>query len=90
MRTLRRALDDPIEDKLSEIEAKTLVIRPERDHLVPADWTERVAQQIPDAELLVLPKVAHTIGPRAASRLTTLLIPFLVADEGEIEEAAVR
>ena len=28
VRTLRRALDDPIEDKLSEIEAKTLVIRP--------------------------------------------------------------
>ena len=90
VRTLRRALDDPIEDKLSEIEAKTLVIRPERDHLVPAAWTERVVKQIPDAELVVLPKVAHTIGPRAASRLTTLLVPFLVADEGEIEEAAVR
>jgi len=90
VRTLRRALDDPIEDKLSEIEAKTVVIRPERDHLVPAAWTERVAKQIPDAELVVLPKVAHTIGPRAASRLTTLLVPFLVADEGEIEEAATR
>ena len=79
VRTLRRALEDPIEDKLSEIEAKTLVIRAERDHLVPAAWTERVAKQIPDAELVVLPKVAHTIGPRAASRLTALLVPFLVA-----------
>ena len=49
-----------------------------------------MAQQIPDAELVVLPKVAHTIGPRAATRLTTLLVPFLVADEGEIEEAAAR
>ena len=90
VRTLRGALEDPIEDKLSEIEARTLVIRPERDHLVPAAWTERVAKKIPDAELVVLPKVAHTIGPRAASRLTALLVPFLVAGEEEIEEAAAR
>jgi pimeloyl-ACP methyl ester carboxylesterase len=90
VRTLRGALEDPIEDKLSEIEARTLVIRPERDHLVPAAWTEKVAKKIPDAELVVLPKVAHTIGPRAASRLTALLVPFLVAGEEEIEEAAAR
>jgi pimeloyl-ACP methyl ester carboxylesterase len=88
MRALRRALHDPVEEKLSEIEAKTLVVRPERDHLVPEAWTERVAKQIPEAELVVLPKAGHTIGPRAASRLTALLVPFLVADEGEIESAA--
>ena len=88
VRTLRRALEDPIEDKLSEIEAKTLVIRAERDHLVPAAWTERVAKQIPDAELVVLPKVAHTIGPRAASRLTALLVPFLADGVEEDAEAA--
>jgi pimeloyl-ACP methyl ester carboxylesterase len=87
-RTLRRALDDPIEEKLGEIEAKTLVIRPERDHLVREEWTERMAKQIPDAELLVLPKGRHHIGHRTAARLTTLLIPFLVADEEEIEKAS--
>src|SRR5829696_4317974 len=77
VRTLRKALDDPIEEKLGDIEAPTLVVRPERDHLVPAAWTERVAKLIPDAELAVLPKVAHTIGPKAATRLTALLVPFL-------------
>jgi pimeloyl-ACP methyl ester carboxylesterase len=87
-RTLRQAIDDPIEDKLSDIEARTLVVRPERDHLVPAAWTERVAELIPDAELVTLPKAAHTIGPRAAARLTALLVPFL-ADSGDaVEEAA--
>ena len=35
VRTLRRALEDPIEEKLGEIEAPTLVVRPERDHLSP-------------------------------------------------------
>jgi pimeloyl-ACP methyl ester carboxylesterase len=89
LRTLRRALEDPIEDKLSDIEAPTLVVRPERDHLAPAEWTERVAELIPDAELIVLPKTAHAIGPRAAARLTALLVPFLAEVEEEIEEAPV-
>jgi pimeloyl-ACP methyl ester carboxylesterase len=90
VRTLRQAIEDPIEDKLGDIEAPTLVVRPERDHLVPAAWTERVAELIPGAELAVLPKAAHTIGPRAASRLTALLVPFLASDEEEIEEAATK
>jgi 2-hydroxy-6-oxonona-2,4-dienedioate hydrolase len=93
VRTLRRALEDPVEDKLSEIEAPTLIVRPEHDHLVPEEWTKRVAKLIPDSELVVLPKAGHSIGPRTATRLTGLLVPFLVeAEEGsdeEIAEAAV-
>jgi pimeloyl-ACP methyl ester carboxylesterase len=93
MRTLRRALEDPVEDKLGDIEAPTLVVRPERDRLVPVEWTARVAELIPDSELVVLPKAAHTIGPRAAARLTALLVPFLAEQEEtaldlEQEEAA--
>ena len=88
VRALRTALSYPIEDRLGEIEAPTLVVRPERDHLVPAEWTERVAELIPDAELVVLPKTAHSIGARGAARLRALLAPFLaetVEDEAEIE-----
>jgi pimeloyl-ACP methyl ester carboxylesterase len=77
VRTLQRALEDPFEEKLGDIEAPTLVIRPENDHLAPESWTKRVARLIPDAELVVLPKAAHTIGPRAAPRLAALLGPFL-------------
>jgi pimeloyl-ACP methyl ester carboxylesterase len=88
LRTLRTALEYPFEDVLGEIEAPTLVVRPERDHLVPAEWTERVAELIPDAELILLPKTAHSIGARDAVRLSALLAPFLtenVEDEAEIE-----
>ena len=46
-RTLRQALDDPIEDKLGDIEAPTLVVKPQRDHLVPEAWTQQVAELIP-------------------------------------------
>jgi pimeloyl-ACP methyl ester carboxylesterase len=87
-RTLREALDDPIEEKLGHIEAPTLVVRPERDHLVPEAWTERVAQLIPDAEQVTLPKAAHTIGPRAAARLTAILGPFLAESDDPVEKPA--
>jgi pimeloyl-ACP methyl ester carboxylesterase len=90
-RTLRQALEDPVEDKLPEIEAPTLVVRPERDHLVSEAWTKRVAGLIPDSELLVLPRAGHSIGPKTAARLTALLVPFLVeAEEEEIEEEAAE
>jgi pimeloyl-ACP methyl ester carboxylesterase len=88
VRTLRRALEDPVEEKLGEIEVPTLVVRPERDHLAPAEWVERVAKLIPDAELVVLPKAAHAIGHRTAARLTALLVPFLAEGEEAPEEQA--
>ena len=74
------------------IEAPTLVVRPERDRLVPEDWTKRVAKLIPDSELAVLPKAGHSVGPRTAARLTALLVPFLVEadEEGETEEEAAE
>jgi pimeloyl-ACP methyl ester carboxylesterase len=87
-RTLRQALDDPIEEKLGDVEAPTLVVRPERDHLVPEAWTERVAELIPDSELVTLPKAGHAIGPRAAARLTALLVPFLAESGDAVEEPA--
>jgi pimeloyl-ACP methyl ester carboxylesterase len=90
VRTLRRALEDPIEDKLGDIEAPTLVVRPERDHLAPAAWTERVAKLIPEAELVVLPKARHAIGARAAARLTALLVPFLSPSEDAVEETTAN
>jgi pimeloyl-ACP methyl ester carboxylesterase len=91
VRTIRQALEDPIEEKLGDIEVPTLVVRPERDHLVPTAWTERVAELIPDSELVVLPKAAHAIGPRAAARLTALMVPFLADfDEDQDEVEAVE
>jgi pimeloyl-ACP methyl ester carboxylesterase len=85
LRTLRRALEDPVEDKLPEIEAPTLVVRPARDRLVSEAWTEQVAELIPDSELVVLPKAGHSVGARSASRLTALLAPFLADTEEETD-----
>jgi hypothetical protein len=37
------------------------------------------------AELVVLPKAGHWVGPKTAARLTALLVPFLAEDEEEAE-----
>ena len=85
VRTLGKALGDRVERKLSRVEAPTLVVRPERDHLVPEDWTERVAELIPDSELVVLPKAGHSIRPRTAARLAALLAPFISEGEHDLD-----
>ena len=84
-RTLREALGDRVERKLSRVRAPTLVVRPERDHLVPEAWAERVAELIPHSELVVLPKAAHSIGPRTATRLAALLVGFLSDGDDDLE-----
>ena len=33
----------------------------------------------------MLPKAGHSVGPKAAARLTALLVPFLAEDEEEAE-----
>ena len=44
-------LEDRIEDRLPMVRAKTLVVRGDRDPIVPHGWAERVAELIPRAVL---------------------------------------
>lgn len=46
-------------DRLSKIEAKTLVIWGDQDRTYPWSQTEQLWQSIPDANLAVLPQCAH-------------------------------
>jgi pimeloyl-ACP methyl ester carboxylesterase len=76
VRSIKMALDDPIESKLPEVEAPTLVIRGRHDQLVPRSWVERVADLIPEAELASV-RGGHIPGPRAAARLAPLIERFV-------------
>jgi 2-hydroxy-6-oxonona-2,4-dienedioate hydrolase len=86
-RSLKMALKDPIEAKLPEIEAPSLVIRGSHDQLVPLGWAERVAELIPDAEQTSI-RGGHLPGPRAAARLAPLIERFVF--EPLDEPAAAR
>jgi pimeloyl-ACP methyl ester carboxylesterase len=75
--TARTALMDRLEAKLPNIIAPSLVVRGERDPLVPQEWAERVTALLPHGRLLVMPGLAHTINYTAPVQFIRAIQPFL-------------
>lgn len=48
-------LDDHMEERLPGVQARTLVVRGERDPIVPPEWAASVTALLPEAELRELP-----------------------------------
>jgi pimeloyl-ACP methyl ester carboxylesterase len=76
--TIKLALSDEIEEKLPRITAPALVVRGERDPVVPQDWAERVASLLPRGKLQVIPRAAHTINFSMPSELAAAIERFVV------------
>jgi pimeloyl-ACP methyl ester carboxylesterase len=53
-RQTKHLFGDHIEDRLAEVRAKTLVICGDKDLIVPRSWSQRVAEEIPDARLEIV------------------------------------
>jgi 2-hydroxy-6-oxonona-2,4-dienedioate hydrolase len=75
--TICLAMEDRIEDKLPRIAAPTLVVRGEKDPLVPQEWAEEVVRRLPRGELRVLPGLGHAINYTAPKEFVSALRPFL-------------
>jgi 2-hydroxy-6-oxonona-2,4-dienedioate hydrolase len=75
--TIKLALTDKIEEKLPRIRVPALVIRGERDPLVPQDWAEEVARLLPNGTLRVIPKAAHTINYSQPGEFAAAIENFL-------------
>ena len=76
-RTFRYALEDRIEDKLPRVQMPTLVVRGERDPIVPQRWAEEAARLLPEGRLVVIPGAAHTANYGAPSQFTRVVRAFL-------------
>jgi pimeloyl-ACP methyl ester carboxylesterase len=64
---------DPVETKLAHVHAPTLVVRGERDPIVPRAWAEEVAGALPRGRLVEIagaPHAANYSAPDAVARLT--------------------
>jgi 2-hydroxy-6-oxonona-2,4-dienedioate hydrolase len=75
--TIKMALADRIEEKLPLINAPTLVVRGERDPVVPQSWAEKVTTLLPNARLHVIPDAAHTVNYSVPEKFAAAIIPFL-------------
>ncbi len=75
--TIKLALQDRIEDKLPLIKAPTLVIRGEKDPVVPHSWAEKVTALLPHGKLQIIPDAGHTINYSMPEKFAAVTLPFL-------------
>jgi pimeloyl-ACP methyl ester carboxylesterase len=73
----QESLRDRIEDRLPAITVPTLVVRGERDALVPQSWAEEVTRLIPRARLATVTGSPHMIPFKAPEALEGLVTDFL-------------
>jgi 2-hydroxy-6-oxonona-2,4-dienedioate hydrolase len=86
-REMKAAFADRIEDKLPRIPAPSLVVRGERDAVVPQGWAEEVARGLRDGELRVIQGEGHALNYSAAGKLMAVIRPFLEAGTSPEERA---
>ena len=77
IRTLRFALADPVERKLAGVNCPTLVIRGDRDTIVPQRWVEEVVQLLPKGKLIVIPRGTHATQYSSPDELAVAIESFL-------------
>jgi pimeloyl-ACP methyl ester carboxylesterase len=85
----RVVLEDRIEDQLPHLHVPTLVVRGERDPVVPQRWANVAARLLPAGRLAVIRGVAHVAHYAAPDQFVALACPFHTAapDHGAREGA---
>jgi 2-hydroxy-6-oxonona-2,4-dienedioate hydrolase len=76
-REMRAVFADRIEDKLPRIEAPVLVLRGEKDAIVPQRWAEEVARLAGADGVRVIPGAGHALNYTAADELMRRIRSFL-------------
>jgi 2-hydroxy-6-oxonona-2,4-dienedioate hydrolase len=79
-RTLQHTVNDPVESKLHLVTVPTLIVRGERDRIVPQSWVEALDQKLPNSRLHILPQGAHGINFSEPDELASLVEEFVKAE----------
>lgn len=74
---MTQMFEDRIEDKLPSIEIPTLVVRGEKDALVPQEWAEELARRVGADRVHVIAGAGHALNYTAADELMRIIRPFL-------------
>ncbi len=77
VREMDVAFADRIEDKLPQVSMPSLVLRGERDAIVPQRWAEEVVRGLDTTDLEVIPGAGHALNYSAADELMRRIGPFL-------------
>jgi pimeloyl-ACP methyl ester carboxylesterase len=85
LQTFRFTLADRIEEKLPRIQAPTLVVRGERDPIVPQRWAEEVTRLLPRGRLVVIPRGPHCVNYSSAESFARVVADFLRPPGADLE-----
>ena len=77
IRTIQMAFADRIEAKLPYMNIPTLVVRGDKDPVVPQEWVEEVVRLLPNGKLKVVPEGAHTLNYSKPKELSQLADEFI-------------
>ena len=88
--TLQHSLDDPIEQNLTRLDVPTLVVRGERDPIVPQRWAETSARLVPDGHLVVIPAAAHALNFGRPAAFTRVIREFISSGKNGTPELDSR
>ena len=77
--TIRYAFSHRIEDRLPDVRCPALVVRGERDPIVPQGWAEQVAAGLPQGSLVVVPGASHAMNYSSPGALADLVATFVLA-----------
>ena len=75
--TFRCTLADRIEEKLPQVQVRTLVVRGTRDTIVPQAWAEEVARLLPQGELTLIPGGPHCVNYSTPRPFSDIISSFL-------------
>ena len=73
-RVLLKMMSFPIEDRLPEIRAHTLVIRGEHDAIAPREWVREVGELLPSSRLSEISGAAHSVMYAHAEEVANLCV----------------
>jgi pimeloyl-ACP methyl ester carboxylesterase len=76
--TLMHALDHPVVDKLPFVTSPTLVVKGERDPIVPDSWAQRIVDLLPNGSLAVIGGAAHAANFSHPAELADLVREFVI------------
>jgi pimeloyl-ACP methyl ester carboxylesterase len=71
---------DTVEKAIHRLNVPTLVITGDRDETIPLWHSETYADEIPTAELAIIPDADHALPQKHAAELAALILPFLSAN----------
>ena len=83
LHTARQMVRDPFAAKLPLVRQPTLVVRGERDGIVPQRWAEEVVRRLPCGRLVVVPGAGHAVNYSAPATLVAAVRAFLADAAGE-------